>query len=388
VLSVNSRVLSFLCFSQFAVNLSFGFINAFLPFYLHNISPYIPQHTLLWIGVIMGATGMCLAVSAPFWGSLTHRISPRPLYLFGLIMYVVTFALMAFTANLPLFLLLRVMQGIFGGTATIGLIIISSSPDERRVQHIGIFQSSITLGILAGPLFGAATVNGLGYRPSFLIAAAILFAAVVLCCYYLPRMFPLQKTVREKGKRSFHRGLFAAWFLCAVAQVQLSFLPSIFPNVFHEFGIDRAVGLRYAGLLIALFTGTALMGTYLWSLLGPRIGIRRLVTFLVLSAAALQALLIFSGGIKVFSAFYMVETFLAAAVAPLTLSLFAGKTGGGAIGFLYASRFVGGSMASIMAASMVAFFNIPFLFISISSLSLAALFLFWSSEGDVAEPRR
>jgi hypothetical protein len=54
------------------------------------------------------------------------------------------------------------MQGVFGGISTIGLVLVTaSSPAEKTSSNLGYYQSSLTLGQLAGlPLLYAA-ISGL-----------------------------------------------------------------------------------------------------------------------------------------------------------------------------------------------------------------------------------
>lgn len=88
---VSHRNLIFISFSQFGAAFSFNFVNVFLPFYILKISPYSLQTTLLWVGAIIGSTGLCSALASTFWGSLTHHFSPKWLYLRGMIAHSVIF---------------------------------------------------------------------------------------------------------------------------------------------------------------------------------------------------------------------------------------------------------------------------------------------------------
>ncbi len=145
------------------------------------MSPYDHPTTLLWIGFILGATGLASAVAAPIWGPLASRISPKPLYELGALIQMVMIALMAATESLPLLFLLRFGQGIVGGTSTMGLIIISqSSSQEKITPNVGLFQSAMTLGQILGPFVGALSADLLGFRVTFLLAALLLFVSAVL----------------------------------------------------------------------------------------------------------------------------------------------------------------------------------------------------------------
>jgi len=119
----------------------------FLPFFIHDISPYSSQDTLIWLGFIMGAPGFAAALASTFWGSLTSRLSPKLLFMRRLLSHAVIILLMGFVSSLPVLLILRLVQGILGGISTVGLIIVSSSSSrEWASRDIGLFQNSMTLG--------------------------------------------------------------------------------------------------------------------------------------------------------------------------------------------------------------------------------------------------
>src|SRR3990172_7221286 len=160
-----SRNLILISLSQFGAAFSFNFVNIFLPFFTFNVSPYPYAETLLWIGFIIGSTGLVTALTSTFWGSLTHRFSPKKLYLRAFLAHAVLFLLMGFTTNLHLLLILRICQGLMGGVSTIGLIIVSSSSLKERVSlDLGVYQSSMTFGQLVGPLLGSLAAATLSFK--------------------------------------------------------------------------------------------------------------------------------------------------------------------------------------------------------------------------------
>ena len=180
-MQVSRRNLYSISFSQFGAAFSGNFIKIFLPFYILKISPYSPQQTLLWIGAIMACTPFCAAFTSTFWGSLTHRYSPKWLYLRTLLVNTISFFLMGFTTNLYFLFVLRILQGLMSGSSTIGLIIVSSTSSQERVSSdIGLFQASMTCGQLVGPLLGSLAAGALGYRGAFISASCVLFLSLDL----------------------------------------------------------------------------------------------------------------------------------------------------------------------------------------------------------------
>ncbi len=364
-------------FSQFGNAFSGNFVHIFLPFYILKISPYSVQYTLLWVGAIMGVTTLIAAFTSTFWGSLTHRFSPKMLFLRAILVNAITFLLLGFTTNLYLLFTLRLLQGFVTGASTIGLIIVSStSPKDKVSVNIGFFQASLTLGQLVGPVFGSLAASTLGYRGAFLSASVMLFTAVALSYYFVMDVPRLPKTEKAFGWAAIDKRLMIAWTLGFAAMFQLNFLPSVLPKVFEDFHVPQPVALRLAGIVVMLYTGTAMVGTYVWSWLSKRFGLYRMITFLFAMGIIFQLLLAFSRGVVDFTVIRMIQTGLVAATFPLIISMFAGESKGSIIGFLSSARFAGNAVGPIMATSILAVSNLTTLYVFISAISLVVFFGF------------
>ena len=176
----------FIVISQFGMAFSFNCIMSFMPFYILKVSGYGEKETMLWIGMILGATSLVAAFSAPFWGGLTARIRPKILFQTGIFLNGVIFFIMGFVESLPLLLALRLIQGVLGGISTIGLVLITASaPKGRLPNYMSLFQNSLTAGQLIGPPLGAYAVTLFGYHSPFIIALVVIFFSLVYC----PAMF-------------------------------------------------------------------------------------------------------------------------------------------------------------------------------------------------------
>ena len=371
------RNLILVSFSQFGAAFSFNFINIFLPFYIFKISPYSFQETLLWEGAIIGSSGIVTALTSTFWGSLTHRFSPKVLYLRAMVIHALMFLLMGFTTNLHLLLILRILQGMVGGTSTIGLIIISSSSMEERISFdLGVYQSSITLGQLIGPPLGSFAAVLLGFKGAFVGASIVLFASFLFCWFYVTDVPQLPKEERAFGLANIDKRIMIGWMLCFIAQIQLMFLPSVLPNVFEKFNINQTKALKLAGTVVMFYTATAMIGTYFWSWLSRRFGLYRMILFLLAFGILFQSLLTLAKGVVDFTIIRMTQTGLVAATIPLVLSIFAKESSGTIIGFLNSSRFTGNALGPIIATSILAFSNLSVLYLFISGLTLLTLLSF------------
>ena len=328
-----SRNVLFISLSQFGIVFSFNFVMVFLPFYIHTISPYKQDQTLIWVGLIMGASSFMAAVASTFWGGLAARYNPKTLFMRRLLSHAVLICLMGFVTHLPLLFALRIAQGILGEISTVGFIVVSaSSTPEAIAKSIGFYQNALTLGQLMGPPLGAFAASVLGYRGAFLGAAGLVFITLVFCFIYVEDVPPKPKTETVSGKGSVSGRIFFAWILCFAVTVQLMFLPGILPNVFESMGIGHAVALKWSGVFVMAYTATAIIGTFVFCRLASRVGSVRLIIWIVGLSILLQALLAVCPGIRSFVAVRMMQAALIAAILPLIISLFTSGLSGKVIG--------------------------------------------------------
>ena len=73
----NYRNILFISFSQFGMAFCFNFVMVFMPFFIHDISPYSSQETLIWLGVIMAAPSFIASMVSTFWGSPDVSFQPQ-----------------------------------------------------------------------------------------------------------------------------------------------------------------------------------------------------------------------------------------------------------------------------------------------------------------------
>lgn len=173
-----------------------------------------------------------------------------------------------------------------------------------------------------------------------------------------------------------NRKTLIGWGLCFTATVQLMFLPSVLPDVFRVLHMEESAAVKSAGLVVMLYTATAMAGTFLLCKLAARIPTHRLILAAGILGTALQFLLSASPGITSFVAVRMLQTAMIAAVMPLVFSSFASDLDGRVIGFLNSSRFAGNALGPMIGTSVLAFSSLNWLYLSIGSMGLAALALY------------
>ncbi len=204
----------------------------------------------------------------------------------------------------------------------------------------------------------------------------MMFSSVIFCYFYVMDVPRLPKKEGIFGGINIDKRVIIGWMLCSIALIQLTFLPSVLPNVFKEFNIEQTLALKLAGTVVMLYTATAMVGTYILSRLARKVGLYKMITLLLIFGILLQSLLAFSRGIVDFTVIRMVQTGLIAATIPLVISIFAGESKGGVIGFLNSSRFIGNALGPIIATSILAFSSLTSLYFFVSGVTLFGFLCF------------
>jgi len=133
------------------------------------------------------------------------------------------------------------------------------------------------------------------------------------------------------------------------------------------------MALKAAGLVVTLYTATAMVGTFLLCRLATRVTVRRLIITTGIVGTLLQFFLSATPGITSFVAVRMIQTAMVAAVMPLVFSSFTADLDGRVIGFLNSSKFAGNALGPMIATSVLAFSSLKWLYLSIGSMALMTL---------------
>lgn len=366
--------------AQFGLAFSMNYLTVFLPFYIRSVSSFPEAQTLLWTGLIVGGSPAAASVASALWGTLTSRVSPKLLFLRGLLTHTLLIAATAFTTSLPLLLGLRLVQGVMGGISTIALIIIAAvSRKEHLPANIGLLNSAMTTGAIVGPPIGAAVVAAFGFRAGFLSAAAVVGISLLLCLRFLPAVSP--RPPAPGAAPVSRRALFAAWLVSVTTMVQLVFLAAVLPQVLAGFGITGRQAVAAAGLVVMAYGGAATVGSVSLRWFG-RIPHRRAVIAASLVATGLQASLALAPTLAVFVGLRVLQTFLAGLLMPLIMADVAATGRGGAVGTLNTARFAGNAAAPVIATTLLARANLEIAYLAIAVASLAALAVFVVSGPD------
>jgi DHA1 family multidrug resistance protein-like MFS transporter len=133
-------------------------------------------------GAIFSTTGLCMVISAPWWGKRNDAKSYKKNLTLAIIGAAAAYAAQGFVTQAYQLIFFRALQGLFMGgmLPTLYSYVTKNTVTERRGGIIGIASSFNVLAAMIGPPLGGYIAANVGLRQNFFITGGILFSAVIV----------------------------------------------------------------------------------------------------------------------------------------------------------------------------------------------------------------
>ncbi len=131
-------------------------------------------------------------ISVPFWGKLSDVYGRKPIYMIGIVIFLIGSALSGLSQNMAMLIVFRGFQGIGAGALfPVALAIIGDlfTPKERG-KYQGLFGAVFGIAFVAGPLIGGWLTENLSWHWIFYVNIPIGIVALVV----IQRLLPTVKT--------------------------------------------------------------------------------------------------------------------------------------------------------------------------------------------------
>ncbi len=182
-----------------AVNLMYTvaitFLEAPFTYYMKDVFEAGPRQ----VGYIMAGLGIVVALfQGGAVGRISARVGDRKMTMGGLVILAIGLLLAPLWANLTWLLVVLLGASIGRAFAQPGLLSLASRSGkaEETGKRLGVYQSAASLGRIVGPAIGGAVYAFVGVGAPFVLACALLLAAVV---YWSRRPAPAKAAAPAQG---------------------------------------------------------------------------------------------------------------------------------------------------------------------------------------------
>lgn len=193
-------------------------------------------------------TAYMLASTAviPIFGKLADIYGRRPIYIIGLVTFVLASALCGLSQNMIQLIIFRGMQGIGGGIlmSTTFAIIGDIFPPAERGKFMGLIGAMFGLASVVGPSLGGFITDNLNWRWVFYVNLPVGIAAFVIMWFALPSIINngIKRVIDYAG---------AATLVFAIIPMLLAFT---WAGQEYEWLSTQIIGLlAFSSVMIALF---------------------------------------------------------------------------------------------------------------------------------------
>lgn len=170
----------------------------FLPMYLIKELGVDQAHVKLWSGAIFSITFLIGGLLAPFWGKMADKHGKRLMGIRSAAGLAISYFLGAIVQTPEQMFMVRAFQGLAAGLISVCFALASSFvPPNKLGLGLGIIQTGLTLGNIAGPLIGGALATYFGMRASFIVASFFLTMITLAFIFIIPEPEPDPKPKEE-----------------------------------------------------------------------------------------------------------------------------------------------------------------------------------------------
>jgi EmrB/QacA subfamily drug resistance transporter len=133
-------------------------------------------------------------ISVPFWGKGSDLFGRKPIYMLGIVVFLIGSALSGLSQNMAMLILFRGIQGVGAGALfPVALAIIGDlfTPQERG-KYQGLFGAVFGIAFVVGPLIGGFLTENFGWHWIFYVNIPIGIVALIV----IQRLLPTVKNAR------------------------------------------------------------------------------------------------------------------------------------------------------------------------------------------------
>ncbi len=145
--------------------------------------------TVSEIGWVVTGYGIANVILIPLSAWLGDYFGKKTYFIFSLIGFTVASIVCGLSVNLPMLIISRIAQGLFGGglLAKAQAILFETFPPAEQGLAQAVFGVGVIAGPAIGPTLGGYLTDGLGWRWIFFVNLPFGILAVIMAIVFLPK---------------------------------------------------------------------------------------------------------------------------------------------------------------------------------------------------------
>jgi multidrug resistance protein len=256
---LDKKIFSTLFFSIFGTVTGVGIVVPLLPVYAHDLGA-----GGLYIGLIFGAFSLSRTFLLPYFGKMSDKKGRKPFIVAGLLAYTVVSVAFIFSSHVKALIVIRFIQGMASAMImpAVQAYVGDITPPGKEGFTMGLFNTSMFLGLSIGPLIGGVLHDSFSLDTSFAAMGCLTLVGFLLSYFLLPATKTERAVARRNAPMSWKpliqnrnmAGLFLFRFAYAACiGVIWSFLPVFADTEFSlsgaSIGILVMLGVFASGLI-------------------------------------------------------------------------------------------------------------------------------------------
>ena len=140
------------------------------------------------------------AIFVPIFGKLGDLIGRKPLYLFGIIGFVVASIFAGLSVNLPQMVIFRVLQAVtvsIDYPLALSIIAFTFQDRQKRAQAMGLWSAVFGVAAVFGPLLGGPLIDNFSWRAVFYINVPIGILGAFMAWKYIKEPVKKIKAIKH-----------------------------------------------------------------------------------------------------------------------------------------------------------------------------------------------